>query len=64
MKNGYLAKPYDADDLSIGISWMLSDTERLKNISVNAREKCVDKFSLDIVSKQYQDLYFDLLSLK
>jgi glycosyltransferase involved in cell wall biosynthesis len=61
MKNGYLAKPYDADDLSKGISWMLSDTERLKNISVNAREKCINKFSLEIVSKQYQDLYFELL---
>lgn len=55
--NGYLAKPYDADDLAAGISWLLGDSERLANVSANARETALAKFDEQQMAANYQQLY-------
>lgn len=60
-RNGYLAKPFEADDLARGIAWLLEDKERLRLFSIRARQKMEEKVSLDLVAKRYAVLYEELL---
>jgi glycosyltransferase involved in cell wall biosynthesis len=57
--NGYLAKPFDTDDLANGIEWVLhvSDYEQLCK---NAREKVLKEFEAKVVAKKYIELYKDI----
>ncbi len=59
--NGYLAKPYNTDDLALGINWVL-DSENYTKLSDNAVSKVENEFSFDIVSKKYIDLYKSILN--
>lgn len=54
--NGYLARPYEPDDLTEGIAWGLADDGRLQILSGRCREK-VAEFSLGRVAAHYIDLY-------
>lgn len=56
-KNGYLAKPFETDDLARGIEWVLDDDERRKDLSHRAREKVENEFAIEKVAKRYADLY-------
>lgn len=58
--NGYLATPYEVEDLANGIAWVL-DKSRGKSLSNAARKKCEDKFDLEIVALQYSRLYEELV---
>jgi glycosyltransferase involved in cell wall biosynthesis len=60
LKNGYLAKPFDTDDLANGIEWVLhvSDYEQLCK---NAIEKVLKEFDSIVVAKKYIELYKDIL---
>ncbi len=59
---GYLAKPYDSEDLARGIAWVLADEQRRQALSAQARRKVEDEFSLDKVARSYARLYHDLLA--
>lgn len=59
-KNGYLAKPFDSDDLAIGIDWTLSHPDR-NLLSQNARQKVLDHFEAGKIAHQYIDLYEKIL---
>ena len=56
-QTGYLATAYDVEDLAKGIQWVLSDAERHKVLSYNAREKAVNYFSYPVVVQQYLKVY-------
>ena len=56
-QTGFLAKSYDVEDLARGIKWVLSDAERHKILSHNAREKAVNRFSYSVVAQQYLNVY-------
>jgi len=58
--NGYLAKPFDVDSLSNGITWILNNLES-KKISDNAREYAVTNYKIETVSGKYFKLYQDIL---
>jgi glycosyltransferase involved in cell wall biosynthesis len=58
---GYLAQPYDIEDLARGITWILEDRERYEKLSVRARDNVKAKFSLDKVSTRYVTLYREIL---
>jgi glycosyltransferase involved in cell wall biosynthesis len=60
--NGYLANPLDVHDLANGISWVLTDPDRLNQLSHQARVKTEQAFSLELQAQRYQKLYQDLLS--
>jgi glycosyltransferase involved in cell wall biosynthesis len=45
-RNGYLAQSCDPDALARGIEWVLSDENRWKNLSFNAREKVLNSFDI------------------
>lgn len=61
-KNGYLAYPFDPQDLARGVKWVLEDEKRFLELSINAREKVEDYFDIQIVAKQYQSLYQEILN--
>jgi len=62
--NGYLAKPFDVSDLSVGIDWVLSDENRHKELCLKARGKAVTCFDIKKIAKQYAELYEDVISTK
>jgi glycosyltransferase involved in cell wall biosynthesis len=59
-QNGYLAKPFDIDDLAKGIIWVLEDEERLRKLGVNGRKKVEQNFSLEIQANNYLSVYQDI----
>ncbi|MBM2838490.1 MAG: glycosyl transferase group 1 [Deltaproteobacteria bacterium] len=61
-QNGYLAEPYEPDDLARGIAWAMEDGERWKALSMRAREKAEKEFELTLVARRYRKLYEEILS--
>jgi glycosyltransferase involved in cell wall biosynthesis len=59
-QNGYLARPFDIDDLARGIAWVLEDEERLRKLGVNSREKVEKNFTLEIQANNYLSVYKDI----
>lgn len=60
-KNGYLAKPYEVEDLARGIAWILEDKGRHQQLCLDARQKAKDKFSLGTQARSYLSIYTELL---
>ena len=61
-KNGYLAHPFDPQDLARGVKWILEDEKRYFELSYNARRKVEDYFDIKIVAEQYQSLYQEIMN--
>lgn len=61
-QNGYLAQPYEVDDLAQGIRWTLEDRARTQKLSLRAREKAEQEFALLIQARRYQQLYQSILA--
>jgi len=59
--NGYLAEPYQPDDLAAGIQWLLADSTRWKSLSNAARKKVVQEFDYAVVARRYVELYNNIL---
>ena len=55
-KNGYLAEPFNVEDLARGIEWVLGVSDN-ESLSVEARNKVLDKFCSHVVARQYVELY-------
>jgi glycosyltransferase involved in cell wall biosynthesis len=58
--NGYLARPYDVEDLARGIEWVLAYPEYEK-LCQHARAKVEKEFSSEIVARKYVALYQKIL---
>ncbi|MEM7756958.1 MAG: glycosyltransferase family 4 protein [Cyanobacteria bacterium P01_A01_bin.40] len=61
-QNGYLAQPYETDDLAYGIDWVLQHRERNQKLSTRARKKAEQEFALSVQAHRYQKLYQSILS--
>ena len=57
--NGYLAPPFDSEDLAKGIELLLNKDSKL--LSEEARKSVVSKFSYEKISQEYTDLYSEIL---
>ena len=55
-ENGYLAKPFESEDLAFGIEWVLN-TSNYDELCINAREKVVREFDSKAVAGKYVELY-------
>ncbi|MBD2459691.1 glycosyltransferase family 4 protein [Oscillatoria sp. FACHB-1407] len=62
--NGYLAKPYEVEDLAQGIVWVLDNEDRYRKLSMRAREKAEQEFSQGIQAHRYLALFNDLIDQK
>ncbi len=60
-QNGYLAQPFDVEDLAKGIAWVLEDKERHQKMRAYAREKTEKEFPLFLQAQRYMSLYQELL---
>lgn len=56
--NGYLAKPFDVNDLCYGIDYIFKNKN--EEMQINARNKIVENYSNDKIAKQYIALYKNL----
>jgi len=55
-RTGYLAKPFDTEDLAQGIVWVLA--QRLAGqLGKRARERVVARFAAPVVAEQYREVY-------
>lgn len=62
--NGYLAKPYEVDDLAQGIAWVLESEERHQQLSIRAREKAEQEFSSELQAHRYLSLFQEILQTR
>jgi glycosyltransferase involved in cell wall biosynthesis len=60
-KTGYLAQPYNIEDLARGITWVLENHSRHQNLAHHAREKATREFSIELQAKRYQSLFGELV---
>lgn len=60
-KNGYLANPFEVEDLAHGISWVIEDPERNRELGRRAREKGEQEFGVELQARRYFSLYEDIL---
>lgn len=60
-QNGYIAKPYEIDDLVEGIMWILKNQERYQKLAYRAREKAEQEFALEIQADRYKSLFAEIL---
>ena len=60
-QNGYLAQPYDIEDLAKGIAWILADDDRYLHLAHRARQKAEQGFTLELQARRYLDLYNEIV---
>lgn len=58
---GYLAQPYQSEDLARGIVWVLADRARHAALAERARGKVIADFALETMTQRYLDLYAKVL---
>jgi glycosyltransferase involved in cell wall biosynthesis len=61
-ETGYLATPFDTDDLAQGIQWVLADQERYEELSKQARDRAVQLWSAPVIVKQYLEVYQQVIA--
>lgn len=59
--NGYLANPFESEDLAEGILWSLNSSNRLHELSYNSRNQAIRDFDSGKIAKRYIDIYNRLL---
>ncbi len=59
-QNGYLAVPFEIEDLAKGIIWVLENGEH-QNLHSQAREKSIREFALEVQARRYLSLYKEVL---
>lgn len=58
-KTGYLAKPFERQDLAAGIEWVLNNPN-YNELSENGRNKIVREFDSSVVANKYIELYKEI----
>ncbi|MCA1992892.1 MAG: glycosyltransferase family 4 protein [Coleofasciculus sp. S288] len=59
-QNGYLAQPFEIEDLAQGIAWVLEDKERYQKLCDRARKKAEKEFALELQAYRYLSLYTEI----
>lgn len=55
--NGYLAEPFDVQDLAHGLAWVLESGSRRHVLSERARQKVTDEFESKKIARRHLALY-------
>jgi glycosyltransferase involved in cell wall biosynthesis len=61
-QNGYLAQPYDTEDLAAGIHWILENSDRYGRLCEQTRQKVEREFTLELQAQKYANLYKELIT--
>jgi len=59
--SGFLARPFESDDLAAGIVWVLENNARHNMLAQHARQTVVERYALKTVADRYLALYQDIL---
>ncbi len=59
-QDGYLANPFEIEDLAQGIAWVLEDGDRYQKLRFNAREKAEREFNLELQARRYLSLFTEI----
>jgi len=60
-QNGYLAQPFEVEDLARGIAWVIEDDSRYQNLRLCAREKAEREFDMTLQAQRHLALYASLV---
>ncbi|MNG23928.1 hypothetical protein D3C84_1085900 [compost metagenome] len=58
-QTGYLAKPYDNQDMAAGLQWLLENPAECERLGLNARQRAEELWSKDSVVEQYRKIYVE-----
>lgn len=61
-QTGVLTPPFDSKQLAEGISWLFGNSERLKQLGINARSRAVNLWNPLTVATQFRQTYDAILS--
>ncbi len=61
-QNGYLAQPFQTEELAHGIAWMLEDADRHRQLAETARQKAEREFALKQQATRYAALFEKMLA--
>lgn len=59
--HGFLARPFSTEDFAAGMTWVLEDAGRWRELSTRAREKVVAEYALPKIAQRHLRLYSELL---
>jgi glycosyltransferase involved in cell wall biosynthesis len=62
-ENGWLAKPFDTEDLARGIQWVISNDNRHAELSRACRAMALSRFAYAAVSRKYRQVYERVLAI-
>ena len=62
-QNGYLVDTFEPEQISEGILWCIENNKHQK-LSINARQKVLSTYSLEVISNKYIRLYNDVFNNK
>jgi glycosyltransferase involved in cell wall biosynthesis len=57
LKTGYLAAPFDIEDLARGVQWVLAEGDRSTALAEAARQRALNLWAPEVVSDLYCQLY-------
>ena len=60
-QNGYLAKPFEPEDLAQGIAYILQDKERHQKLCDRAREKAEKEFTPELQARRYSSIFTEIV---
>jgi len=60
--NGYLAKPYEVQDLANGLVWVLENPERHQKLAEQSRNTVLKHFNYEVQAKKYSMLFQELIN--
>jgi glycosyltransferase involved in cell wall biosynthesis len=63
-KNGYLAEPFETDDLARGIAFVVEDELRHRELSEAGRAKALQGFTLEHQARRYREIFAEMLRSK
>ncbi len=61
-KQGYVAQPFECQDLANGIIWVLEDADRHKDLRLASRTKAEQDYGICLQAESYQKLFHQLLN--
>ena len=62
-KTGYLATPFNPDDLTNGILWFYQNHQQKYEVSKMCIKRVKENFSYEVVSQKYIDLYNEIIQI-
>jgi len=57
---GWIAKPYNTDEFSEGIGWILEDESRYAELSAASRREAVNRYSPAVIAGMYKNIYQEI----